>query len=406
VGDAGREGEQTVKRIAGRKRYGGRAAAILLAGILLAACGGKEKQGKERGPAPPPVVQGVEVWTVAASPRAAAGEAVGTVRARTTAAVAPQTMGRLTAVLVREGSRVEAGALLATIDDQSARAQLASAEGGVAEADGEREEVERAIAQAEAGRTLAEKTYGRYRKLLEEKVVTQQEFDEVEARRTVAVQEHERALRRRVQVDGRIAQAKGRAEAARAVLAWSRVTAPFSGVIVEKRADPGSMALPGVPLFQLEDPGRQRIEAAVSEAYLPLLKAGTPVRVRLDAAPEREIPARVTEVVPAVDPATRTFPVKVDLPPGTARSGQSGRVRFEVGADTAIAVPKRAVLRSGGSDWVFVLSADNVARLSPVTLGAESDGRVEVLSGLSAGARIAVSPVDRLADGARVEAGK
>jgi RND family efflux transporter MFP subunit len=384
--------------------YGARAAAILLAGALLAACGEKSKPGREA--APPPVVRGVEVWTVAASPRAAAGEAVGTVRARTTAAVAPQTMGRLTAVLVREGSRVEAGALLATIDDQASLAQLASADGGVAEAEAAREEAERAVAQAEAGRTLAEKTYGRYRTLLEEKVVTRQEFDEVEARRTVAVQEHERALRKRAQADGRVAQARGQADAARAALAWSKVTAPFSGVIVLKRADPGSMAVPGVPLFLLEEPGRHRIEADVSEAYLPLLQVGTPVRVVLDAAPEREVPATVTEVVPAVDPATRTFPVKVDLPPGTARTGQSGRVRFAAGAEAALAVPKRAVLRSGGSDWVFILSADNVVRISPVTLGASSGDRVEVLSGLSAGARVAVSPVDRLADGARVEAGK
>jgi RND family efflux transporter MFP subunit len=315
-------------------------------------------------------------------------------------------MGRLTAVLVEEGARVEAGALLATVDDQSARAQLAAAEGGVAEAEAAREESERAVAQAEAGRSLAEKTHERYRKLLAEKVVTQQEFDEVEARRTVAVQEHERALRKRAQVEGKIAQARGQAEAARAALSWARVTAPFSGVIVEKRADAGSMAVPGVPLFVLEDPGRHRVEVAVSEAYLPLLKVGSPVRVVLEAAPEREIPASVTEVVPSVDPATRTFLVKADLPPGIARTGQSGRVRFAAGAGTALAVPMRAILRSGGSDWVFVLSEDNVAHISPITLGAPFVDRVEVLSGLPAGARIAASPVDRLADGVRVEARK
>jgi RND family efflux transporter MFP subunit len=276
----------------------------------------------------------------------------------------------------------------------------------VAEAEAAREESERAVAQAEAGRSLAEKTHERYRKLLAEKVVTQQEFDEVEARRTVAVQEHERALRKRAQVEGKIAQARGQAEAARAALSWTRVTAPFSGVILEKRADAGSMAVPGVPLFVLEDPGRHRVEVAVSEAYLPLLKVGSPVRVVLDVAPEREIPASVTEVVPSVDPATRTFLVKADLPPGIARTGQSGRVRFAAGAGTALAVPKRAILRSGGSDWVFVLSEDNVAHISPITLGAPFGDRVEVLSGLPAGARIAASPVDRLADGVRVEARK
>jgi RND family efflux transporter MFP subunit len=384
--------------------YGARAAAVCSAALLLAACGEKARHGPEATPRP--VVQGVEVVTVAFSPRATSGEAVGTVRARTTAAVAPQTMGRLTAVLAVEGARVEAGALLATIDDTSARAQLASAEGAVAEAEAGLEEAVRAVVQAEAGGSLAEKTYERYRVLVAEKVVTPQEFDEVEARRTVAAQERERAVKRREQLAGRLAQARGQADAARAAMGWTRVTAPFSGVVVEKRAEAGSMAVPGIPLFLLEDPGRHRIEAAVSEAYLPLLKVGSPVRVLLDAGNGREIPASVTEVVPSVDPATRTFLVRAELPPGTARTGQSGRIRFAAGVGSALTVPVRAVTRAGGGDGVFVLAGDNVARLSPVTLGASDGDRVEVLSGLSPGARVAVSPVDRLADGYRVEIGK
>jgi RND family efflux transporter MFP subunit len=381
--------------------FGARAAAIFATALFLAACG--EKKGHGTGAVPRPAATGVEIVTVQPVPRETAAEAVGTVRAKTVAAVAPQTMGRLTSVLVEEGARVEAGGLLATIDDASVRAQLSSAEGAVAEAEAAREEAERAVAQAEAGRSLAEKTYERYRVLVAEKVVTPQEFDEVEARRTVAAQEHERAVKRREQLTGRIAQARGQADAARAALGWTKVTAPFSGVVVEKRADTGSMAVPGVPLFLLEDPRRHRIEASVPETYLPLLKVGTPVRVLLDAGGGREIPAAVTEVVPTIDPATRTFLVRADLPPGTARTGQSGRVRFAAGEGTALAVPKRAVTRAGGGDGVFVLADDNVARLSPVTLGAAFGDRVEVLSGLSPGARVAVSPVDRLADGDRVE---
>ena len=87
----------------------------------------------------------------------------------------------------------------------------------------------------------------------------------------------------------------------------------------------------------------------------------------------------------------------------SARSGQAGKLRFAAGKGTVLAVPKHAVTRAGGSDGVFVVGNDNVVRLSPVTLGAEFGDRVEVLSGLSAGARVAVSPVDRLVDGAVAE---
>ena len=386
------------------RSYGARAAAaaVVLSMVAgLSACGGK---GKEAAAVSRPVVQDVEVVVVRPVPRETIAEAMGTVRARTTALVAPQVTGRLTGVAVSEGSAVAAGALLATIDDTTVRAQLSSAEGAVAEAEAAREEVDGAISQAEAGKALAEKTFERFRRLLGEKVVTQQEFDEVEMRRTVAVKELERAQRKRAQVSAKITQARGQADAARAMLAWTKVSAPFAGVIVEKRADAGSMAIPGVPLFVLEDPRRLRIEAFVSEAYLPLLRKGTPVRVVLDADPGKPFSAVVTEIDPAIDPATRTFTVKADLPAGRARSGQSGKVRFAAGKGTVLAVPKRAVTHAGGTDGVFTVGAqDNVARLSVITLGAEFDDRVEVLSGIEDGARVALSPIDKLSDGARVE---
>ncbi len=259
---------------AGMTGYGVRAVAVLAVAFLLSACGGKEEHGPE---APVrPAVSGVEVITVQPVPRETSVEAMGAVRAMTVASVAPQVMGRLTAVLVSEGSRVAAGAVLATIDDQAVRAQLASAEGAVAEAEGAKEEVERAIAQAEASKALAGKTHERYRKLLEEKVVTPQEYDEVALKRTIAVQEHERSLQKAAQVAGRLAQARGAADAARAQLGYAKVTAPFSGVVLEKKADAGSMAVPGVPLFVLEDPRRHRIEASVSEAYLSAAQGRLP----------------------------------------------------------------------------------------------------------------------------------
>ena len=377
------------------------AAVILSMAAGLSACGGK---GKQEAAVSRPVVQNVEVVVVRPVPRETMAEALGTVRARTTAAVAPQVMGRLTGVAVSEGSMVPAGALLATIDDTTVRAQLSSAEGAVAEAEAAREEVDGAISQSEAGKALAEKTFERFRKLLEGKVVTQQEFDEVEMRRIVAEKDLERAQQKRAQVSAKIAQARGQAAAAKAMLAWTRVIAPFAGVIVEKRADAGSMAIPGVPLFVLEDPRRYRIEASVSETYLPFLKKGTRVQVMLDADPGKPFSAVVTEIDPAIDPASRTFTVKADLPAGRARSGQSGKVRFAAGKGTVLAIPKRAITRAGGSDGVFTVGKlDNVARLSMITLGAEFDDRVEVLSGIEDGARVALSPIDKLSDGARVE---
>ncbi len=380
----------------------GRTAAgvALAAAVLLAGCGGKGKPGPAPGGA---AVRDVETVTVAAAPREKFAEAVGTVRAVTVAAVAPQVMGRVTSVLVTEGAAVKKGAVLATIDDEAIRAQLAAAEGARLEAVAGREEADRAVAQAEAGKTLAEKTFDRFKRLAEEKVVTRQEFDEVEAKRTVAVKDYERALERRAQMDARVAQAKAGENAARTSLSYTKVTAPFSGIVTEKRLDAGSMAVPGAPIVVMEDARRYRIEASVPETLLPLLKVGAPVDVLLDSAPGRTIPAKVSELSPVVDPATRTFTAKADIRGPGLRTGLYGRIRIRAGKGTVLGVPKRAISRAGGYEGLFVVGPDNTVRLVLVTTGEAYGDDVEVLSGIEPGARVAVSPVERLVDGARVE---
>jgi RND family efflux transporter MFP subunit len=394
---------------AGRIKGRMRGAAGLAAGFLLLAvgsglpygCGEKEKPGAAQAPSPP--VTGVEVVTVSLSPQERIVEAVGTIRARTIAAVAPMVMGRVISFPVSEGSRVEKGALLATIDDVPIRAQAAAAEGAVAEALAAREEAERAIAQAEAGKMLAEKTYARYRKLFEERVVTQQEFEEVETKRTVAVKEYERSLEKRAQVAGRVDQARGHAGAANAMLSYTKMTAPFAGVVTEKKGDAGSMAVPGVPLLTLEDTRRYRLEAAVPETHLPSLAVGSKVQVVLDTAPDIAIPAVLSEIVPSVDPASRTFLVKADVSGPGLRTGMYGRLRIPAGKENVLSVPQKAVSRAGGFDGIFVVTPDNVARLVMVKTGQPMGDRVEILSGIAPGSRVAVSMLDKLVDGARVE---
>ncbi len=377
---------------------------LLLAAVagLLTGCGEKGKHGPASEQRP--LVSGVEVVTVGAGPRERIAEVVGTVRAKKIAAVASQVMGRVTSLPVAEGTRVEKGALLATIDDTAIRAQLAAAEAMVAEAEAGSEEVERAIVQAEAGKALAEKTYGRFRKLYEEKVVTPQEFDEVEVRRTVAVKEYERALDRRAQLAAKTAQAKAQADAARAMLSYTLVTAPFAGIVTEKKVDAGSMAVPGVPIVVLEETGRYRIEASVPETYLGTFQVGSRVRVALGGGDGEEVAGSVSEVVPTVDPASRTFTVKVDLPGGAElRTGMFGRVLFPVGEEPVTVVPIRAISHVGGYEGLYTVSEDNVAHLVMVKTGRTFGDEVEILSGVGPGTLVAVSPVDSLVDGARVE---
>lgn len=381
---------------------------FLLAGIavLLAGCGEKGKHAPDSTDRP--LLRGVEVVEAGGGSRETFIEAAGIVRAETIATVAAQVMGRITSLPVAEGSRVEKGALLATIDDTQIRAQVAAAGALVTEAEAGLMEVEGAIAQAQASKSLAEKTYERFRTLHEEKVVTTQEFEEVEVKRTVAIKDYERALDKRAQLVAKNAQAKAQEDAAQAMLSYTRVTAPFPGVVTGKKADVGSMAAPGVPILVLEDMRRYRIEASVPEAYLGVLKVGARVRVVLGTPPGKEIPGTISEVVPQVDPESRTFTAKVDLPGGGQRfrTGMFGRVLFPTGKENMLVVPKRAITHVGGYEALFTVTADNVARLVMVTTGRTFGDEVEILSGIDPGTHVAVSPLEKLVDGARVEVRK
>lgn len=381
-----------------------RGAGILLLGILLmagwAGCGGK----KQESAAERPRVSGIETAIAESSKRERTVEVTGTVRSAKIAVVAAQVMGRITSIPVEEGSRVEAGATLATIDDAAIRAQRAVAESAVAEAEAGREEVGRAIVQAEAGKVLAEKTFERFRNLYEERIVTAQEFDEVQAKRTVAEQDYKRALDRKAQVAARLSGAKAQADAARTMLSYTRIAAPFAGVVTEKKADAGSMASPGMPILVLEETRRYRMEASVPESFLGRLRAGSRVTVVLDADPGSGIAGTVSETVPRVDPMSRTFTAKVDLPGMRGlRTGMSGRIRFSTGKETVVTVPRTAITGAAGYEGLFIVGEDNVARLAMVKPGEAFGDRVEILSGIGPGTRVVVSPPEALVDGARVE---
>ena len=184
-------------------------------------------------------------------------------------------------------------------------------------------------------------------------------------------------------------------------LGYATLAAPFAALVTERKADPGSLATPGAPLLTLEREGNPRLDASIDESRLGLVRVGESVAVEIDGL-NRAITGRVAEVAPSVDAATRSVTVKIDLPalPGL-RSGMFGRAGFAAGKHGALLVPQSAVLERGQIRSVYVVEG-GTARLRFVTLGEGLDDQREVLSGLTVGERIIVTPAPLLADGARV----
>jgi multidrug efflux pump subunit AcrA (membrane-fusion protein) len=386
--------------------------------VVFVACG-ENKTAAEKVP----TVTGVSVEPVKFAPIDDVYEAVGTVRSKTTSVLSSKAIGNITAVHVREGDRVRAGQLLIEIDARDVAAQLQKAQAGAREAQAALAEVERAIdaaesakAAAEANKALATSTFNRYQALLERRSVSQQEFDEVQARYKAATAEadrahrmHESLLSGRGQMLAKIDQAKADVLNAQVGLGYARVISPMAGIIVAKQAEIGALAAPGVPLITVEDDSHYRLEAAVEESHIGKIHPGDQARVRLDAVGPEELAGQVAEIVPASDPATRSYTVKIDLPiepsktgAPVLRSGFFGRARFTVGQKQTVTVPLKAIVQRGQLVGVYVLDQSNVARLRLIKTGKQYGDRIEILSGLSDGERIVVDNVAAVSDGVRV----
>lgn len=358
-------------------------AALFLCAAAAAGCG--DKSGPGSGEFARPVVEGIDVEEVRLREVQEFYRASGTVRSKTTALVSSKIMGQVARVPVEVGDRVNAGQTLLVLSspDIAAKAQAA----------GEAVKAARKQAgMAEENEVLAQRTFERFEKLFEGRAVTEQEFDEVRTRREIARLEHERA-------QNALRVAEARREEARAFSDYTVITSPLGGVAAERYIDKGSMAAPGAPLFMIEEPA-YRVEIPVDEGFTGRITVDMPVDIT--PGPSGNLmEGRVGEIVHQIDPATRTFTVKIDVIDDgqSLRGGMYAEAAFPVGLKQALLVPAASIVTRGELTGLYTVNDDGVISLRLVRIGRREDGLAEVLSGLSAGERIIVRGVSRAVDG-------
>ena len=316
--------------------------------------------------------------------------ATGAVHARATALVSAQVPGRIQQILVREGDTVRAGQTLAVLDDAAQRAAVSQAQAGVKAA-----QSQQTAAQTDA--SLAASTFGRYRQLEAEKSVSPQEMDEISRKAEAAAARLDAAR-------AQTAAAQAQESSARTMLGYTRLVAPFAGVVTARLADPGTLALPGVPLVQIDQAGALQLQATVDESEIGAIRKGMKTQVAIDSDSSASVAGTVAEIDPAADPSTHSFLVKIDLPSSNQlRAGMYGAVEIPNGVRNAILIPRSAVVTRGSLDCAYIVDSQGIAQLRYVTLGAPQGDLVEVLSGISAGERLVDAPSDRDLAGKRIE---
>ncbi|MCX5878189.1 MAG: efflux RND transporter periplasmic adaptor subunit [Deltaproteobacteria bacterium] len=389
------------------------------AAALFLSCGSKEDFSKTA-----PVPQKVKIEKVQASPVEDTYEAMGTVRSKTISVLSSKVLGRIVSIPVREGDRVKAGQLLVEIDDREMKAQLQKSQAGLKETQYALDEIEKAIHGGEAEKkaadarlALASSTLDRFKGLFERRSVSSQEFDEVQTKNTAAKADADQAserlqalLAKKNQIIARIDQAKADTANAEAFLSHTRILSPIDGIVTTKPADLGQMAAPGTHLLSVEDESHYRLEALVEESRISRIHLGDTVSVSIDALGQKPMAGQVSEIVPALDPASRSTIIKIDLraPDSSTlfRSGLFGKARFNTGAKQVLTVPVQSVLERGQLTFVYVVDPAKIAHMRLIQTGKRYGDRVEILSGLSEGDQVVLEPLPAVKDGAAVEPGE
>jgi len=284
----------------------------------------------------------VEVEKVRRRSVSTAHERSGSLRTRRWVRIHTQEEGRIDALPFYEGDAVESGELLVRLDDSLLGAQLD---------------------KARATTKLARVNLDRIEDLLKKRAASEDERARTQTALDVAVAEQ------------RLLQAR---------FEYTRIKAPFGGIVTERNAEPGDVVEKHSHLLTIADPSTLMTEIHISELLLPYLKQGDPVTVRIDALGDRAFSGVIQRIHPELDPLTRQGVVEVALDPvpAGARAGQFARVTFDTARVERIVVPFEAVRRDRQGEFVYLLDDGHKAIRVPVRSGIRVGDGIEILQGL------------------------
>jgi RND family efflux transporter MFP subunit len=331
-------------------------------------------------------------------------QAVGTVEAKNEAVLSSKIMGQITAFRVDEGSPVRKGEVLVTIDAADIAAKRQEALQSRAEGQAALKEADAAMSGAKAALENTRINYGRMDNLYKEQAVTKKELDDMSTQLKMAEAKTAQAAAMRGQTEAKIAQADAAIKGTNVMLGYAILRSPLDGTISAKMANTGEMASPGRPLLKIVDNSRLRLSCTVQENGVAQIKKGDTVKITVDALGGRQLEGRISEILPTADPSTRSFTVKIDIPQTVGiKPGMFGRAWLPTGKRRAVMLPGAALVDREGMQGVYVVTPESTLRFQAVRLGAQTDGEMEVLSGLSGGEKVAVGDLNNLRAGMRVK---
>ncbi len=355
----------------------------------------------------------------------------------------PKITATINMMRVDLGDKVKKGEVLALLDAKELRAQLSQAQAALEvmranwtqmEKGARPEEISQAedlVKKATANLKEAESNYNRLKDIYDKGTISEKEFESTEIAYTVAKADLNSARERlnmlkagatqedREALKAQIRQAEAAVDLATIRLSYARITAPFKGTISERFFEPGDLATPARPLFTVVRMDSVKLIISFQGDLMQAITAGIPARIHVDAYPGEEFLGKIDKVSPTLNSESRMFSaeIRIDNADHRLRPGMFATVTFSIDPHpNALLVPKEALLyreeaitsaetgKQGISQhhYLFVIEG-NTAHMREVQLGHESEGILEIRSGVKAGERVVTRGLHQLKDGDKVK---
>ena len=378
-----------------------------------AACTSNTSAEEVRAAAPEPLA--IETVTLESQPIDRFIRVTGSLLADEQAEVSAESGGRVVATPIERGSRVETGTVLVRVSPAEAAAQLQEAEANAAQIEARLglqpgtsfdPIVVPDVMNAKASLDLAEAEFARMRSLLDQKVVSQSEFDQRSTQVEAARQQYQVAQNSARQSYRSLQAARARLALAAKTVADTSVKAPFSGIVAERLVSVGDYVTRGTRVATVVKIDPLRVELTIPEQAVSLVRVGQPVKLTVDAYPGEVFEARVRFVSPSVRADQRAMTIEAIAPnsAGRLKPGLFTTASIQQPQSApALLAPSTAVETVSGTSRVYLIK-DGKVEERIVTTGERVGDRVEITSGVASGDVIATDPKGRLTDGAAVKA--
>lgn len=308
----------------------------------------------------------------------------GEVTAKQTANISTRIMGYVNKIYVKPGDKVSEGQLLVSISSDEILAQKA--------------QVQAMITEAEAAAKNAQRDYDRFKILRQQNSVSDKELENIALQNT--------------SMNAKVQMARQQMNGVNAMLAYTNIRAPFSGVITQKTIDEGSMANPGMPILTIEQNGELQVTASIPENYIQYVKVGDVAKIELKSL-ELTIEGRVSELSPSAFRTGGQYSMKLAIDTKDKQSIRSGMYvnilipnKTKENIASKIMLDKNSIVYRDQLTGVYVIDNQSQANLRWVRLGKTIGNQVEILSGLSQNDMVVSKAEGKLYNGVKVSVNK